>query len=132
MCGNCYAFAAVAAIESKMLIQYDKKYDDYQIDLSEQQLTDCATQAEGSYESRGCGGGYLEDPLAYAARWAGVGLPPCNLCPRCPVPLWLCPTFRTRLTADLQAVCHQRRSVSLHQRRRGSVRRLRQRAHRRS
>jgi C1A family cysteine protease len=37
-CGACWAFAAVAALESRVLIQSKKKYSQYPIDLSEQQL----------------------------------------------------------------------------------------------
>ncbi|KAI7845778.1 hypothetical protein COHA_000692 [Chlorella ohadii] len=67
-CGSCFAFAAVAAIESKLLIQYNKTYRGYPIDLSEQQMVDCVNAGQGSYLSQGCAGGYLEDALAYAAR----------------------------------------------------------------
>lgn len=70
-CGACAAFAAIAAIESKLLIQYGKNYSSYPIDLSEQQTIDCAIASQGSYQSMGCAGGYLEDPLAYSARCAG-------------------------------------------------------------
>ena len=67
-CGSCFAFAAVAAVESKLLIQYGKKYSSYAIDLSEQQMVDCVVPGQGSYLSSGCGGGYLEEPLVYTAK----------------------------------------------------------------
>lgn len=67
-CGACFAFAAIGAIESKLLIQYDKTNNSYPIDLSEQQIIDCARVGQGSYLSEGCQGGYLEDPLAFSAR----------------------------------------------------------------
>lgn len=69
-CGSCFAYAAVAALESKVLISKGLRYSDYAIDLSEQQLIDCASKAEG-YKSDGCNGGYLGDSLLYAARCAG-------------------------------------------------------------
>lgn len=69
-CGSCYAFAAVAAIESKLLIQYSKTDSSYSVDLSEQHVIDCVNKDEGSFVSNGCDGGSLEDVLAYAARQA--------------------------------------------------------------
>lgn len=71
-CGSCFAFAAAAAVESKLLIQYNKSYSSYRIDLSEQAIVDCVNAKQGGYMSTGCGGGYLEEPLNYAARCAGV------------------------------------------------------------
>lgn len=73
-CGSCFAFAAVAAVESKLLIQYGKKFSEYAVDLSEQQMVDCVVPSQGNYYSDGCGGGYLEEPLVYASRcgWNSV------------------------------------------------------------
>jgi len=68
-CGSCFAFVAAAAVESKLLIQYNKTYSSYQINLSEQAIIDCVNAGHG-YTSSGCGGGYLEEPLNYAARCA--------------------------------------------------------------
>ena len=48
-CGSCWAFAAVAYAESKMLL--DDRYDS--IDLSEQRLLECTKDSS-------CSGGYLE------------------------------------------------------------------------
>ena len=39
ICGSCWAFSAVASIESMYLIKYGKKYKD--LHLSVQQLLDC-------------------------------------------------------------------------------------------
>lgn len=41
-CGTCWAFAAAAAAESSFLIANDLKYPDWNIDISEQQIVDCA------------------------------------------------------------------------------------------
>ena len=70
-CGSCFAFAAAAAVESKLLIQYNKSYASYQIDLAEQAIVDCVNAGQGAYLSTGCAGGYLEEPLSYASRWVG-------------------------------------------------------------
>lgn len=48
-CGSCWAFAAVAYSESKLII--DDCYDD--IDLSEQKILRCTQDSS-------CNGGYLE------------------------------------------------------------------------
>ena len=65
-CGSAFAFAALAAIESKLLIQYGKMNSSYPIDLSEQQVLDCV--AGQSYRSKGCQGGYLDEVFDYAAK----------------------------------------------------------------
>lgn len=65
-CGACWAFAAVAAIESRLRIQTGQSWE-----LSEQQLIDCAnTDADPSYWSTGCEGGWPTHALNYASRWA--------------------------------------------------------------
>lgn len=64
LCGSCWAFAAAAAIESKLLIQYNKTNSSYPVNLSEQQLVDCASGGSQT----GCQGGNFEDPLLYSAR----------------------------------------------------------------
>lgn len=66
-CGGCWAYSATAAIEAKVLISLGKKYAEYPLDLSEQQLLDCANKQAG-YESSGCNGGFITDPLRLAAR----------------------------------------------------------------
>ncbi|KAI7844948.1 hypothetical protein COHA_001595 [Chlorella ohadii] len=63
LCGACWAFAAAAAIESKVLIQFNKTYPAYAVDLSEQQLIDCADPRPYS----GCSGGNFQNPLAFAS-----------------------------------------------------------------
>lgn len=73
LCGSCWAFAAAAAIESKLLIQFNKTFQDYGVDLSEQQLVDCANaRTNAGYVSRGCNGGNFQDPLFFASRWDWV------------------------------------------------------------
>ncbi|PRW45530.1 cathepsin h [Chlorella sorokiniana] len=59
-CGSCWAFAAVAALESKALITGTK----FSKDLSEQQMVDCINTATG-YSSYGCNGGASTDVLRY-------------------------------------------------------------------
>ncbi|PRW57488.1 thiol protease aleurain-like [Chlorella sorokiniana] len=59
-CGSCWAFAAVAALESKALITGTK----FSGDLSEQQMVDCVNTAAG-YSSYGCNGGASTDVLRY-------------------------------------------------------------------
>lgn len=49
-CGSCYAFAALADVESTFLFRR------VSVDLSEQQIVDC-TFVFGNY---GCNGGWLE------------------------------------------------------------------------
>ncbi len=68
LCGSCWAFAAAAAIESKLLIQFNKTYPAYAVDLSEQQLIDCANPRPYS----GCSGGNFENPLTFASRWSSA------------------------------------------------------------
>lgn len=48
LCGSCWTFSAIGAIESRYLIKYGQAKD-----LSEQQLVDCA----GDYKNFGCEGG---------------------------------------------------------------------------
>ena len=54
-CGSCWAFAAVAAIESSQRIRMNKKYD-----LSEQQLTSCTY-----LDKDGCDGGWMINAYKY-------------------------------------------------------------------
>ncbi|PRW61301.1 deleted in malignant brain tumors 1 -like [Chlorella sorokiniana] len=67
-CGSCFAFASVAAIESKLLIQYNRTARSFPIDLSEQQVVDCVAGGPARYLSAGCNGGLLEEPLDYTSR----------------------------------------------------------------
>lgn len=59
-CGCCWAFAALAAVESRLRLQLNQSHD-----LSEQQVVDCQAEAKA------CSGGWLTHPLTYAARWVG-------------------------------------------------------------
>ena len=56
-CGSCWAFSAVSDLESSYLL------NGYQgsIDLSEQQLVDCAS----SFYNSGCAGGWMTNAFAY-------------------------------------------------------------------
>jgi len=53
-CGSCWAFSAVANLESQYAIKTGT-----QIDLSEQQIVDCDTQ------SAGCNGGWMNNAFEY-------------------------------------------------------------------
>jgi len=57
-CGSCWTFSSTAAIEGAWAI-----YRGQLLDLSEQQLVDCATGF--SYGSHGCQGGFMEGAFKY-------------------------------------------------------------------
>ena len=57
-CGSCWAFTATALVESL----YKRKYG-YDLDLSEQELVDCATASP--YLNYGCKGGFNSSGLNY-------------------------------------------------------------------
>ena len=60
-CGSCWAFSAVGAMEPRVFIKGIDKYGLLQ--LSEQQLVDCAG---GSYGNEGCNGGDMGAAFQYA------------------------------------------------------------------
>ena len=64
-CGSCWAFAATAALESKVLI--DTSTPDRDLDLAEQVLVSCDTTDQG------CNGGWTYDASAFIC---ANGLPP--------------------------------------------------------
>eukprot|EP00889_Picochlorum_renovo_P001968 jgi/Picre1/28998/NNA_004392.t1 len=60
-CGSCWAFAAIATIESRYLIENGETVDENPINLSEQQLVDCVRSPRRDlnndrYTSNGCSG----------------------------------------------------------------------------
>lgn len=55
-CGSCWAFASVAAAESKLII--DKRYE-IDIDLSEQYMLECTRESD-------CDGGYMDYAMMVA------------------------------------------------------------------
>jgi len=57
-CGSCWAFSAVAATESALIIS---KTADTNINLAEQQLVDCS----GAYGNYGCNGGWMDSAFQY-------------------------------------------------------------------
>ena len=58
-CGNCWAMAATAALESAYYIATGATATSAPIDLSEQHMTSCVTG--GSYYSSGCNGGVSDE-----------------------------------------------------------------------
>lgn len=56
-CGSCWAFAAIASLESAYAIKYG-----WALNLSEQELVSCATSSWGNY---GCSGGWPHKALDY-------------------------------------------------------------------
>mmetsp|Transcript_21038 Transcript_21038/g.38940 ORF Transcript_21038/g.38940 Transcript_21038/m.38940 type:complete len:361 (-) Transcript_21038:132-1214(-) len=62
-CGSCWAFGAVAAIESALALKTGKL-----VRLSEQQLVDCTT----SYGNDGCKGGYTANAYKYIIDKGGL------------------------------------------------------------
>jgi cathepsin L len=65
LCGCCYAFAAVSAVESNIFIQTGKLHD-----LSEQEIVDCAK----GYFTAGCYGGYEIGALNYIQNNGDIAL----------------------------------------------------------
>lgn len=63
-CGSCWAFAAIAALESRALIDGSLLPGTVTPSLSEQQQVDCTNSALG-YSSMGCNGGYSSDVFNY-------------------------------------------------------------------
>ncbi|EAR99932.3 papain family cysteine protease (macronuclear) [Tetrahymena thermophila SB210] len=63
-CGSCWAFAAVAALESHYALKTGKK----PIQFSEQQLVDCARK----FDTKGCSGGLPSKGFEYLAYAGGI------------------------------------------------------------
>eukprot|EP01132_Coremiostelium_polycephalum_P009136 gene9136-11194_t len=64
-CGSCYAFAALAGLESYYLKKYKKI-----IDLSEQQILDC--NRGGKFANKGCREGSVNNVYSYLKKYGGV------------------------------------------------------------
>lgn len=58
-CGACWAFAAIADLESTYMLKYQ-----YKVDFSEQQLVDCSS----AFGNDGCGGGMMNSAFQYVLK----------------------------------------------------------------
>merc|ERR1711976_232099 len=67
-CGSCWAFSATSAIESQLALVGG---DEYSIELSPQQITNC-TPSTGTYGSDGCNGGFTEGAYEYIKSAPGL------------------------------------------------------------
>lgn len=70
ICGSCYAFSTVGAIEGAHFLQTGDL-----ISLSEQQIVDCDQQCDPSYHDvcdAGCMGGLMNNALEYVERAGGL------------------------------------------------------------
>lgn len=65
-CGSCWAFAATATLEYLATIAAKEE-----VDLSEQELVDCA---RGTYKNNGCNGGWYDWAWNYVADNQGLQL----------------------------------------------------------
>ena len=61
-CGSCWAFSATGAVEGVLAIQQQTL-----VDLSEQELVDCATGFQ--YGSHGCNGGEMDGAFKYVMNY---------------------------------------------------------------
>lgn len=74
-CGSCWAFAAAAAVESSFLIANNVEFPEWNIDISEQQIMDCArsptTHPDGSryFRSTCPVGGYSQEAFRYMTQF---------------------------------------------------------------
>lgn len=75
-CGNCWTFSIIGAVESALMIKRattdskgNKVYP--KVDLSEQQLNDCAnrTSMSTSYNNSGCDGGRIDEAARYIIKY---------------------------------------------------------------
>ncbi|KAL4434884.1 hypothetical protein ABPG74_021223 [Tetrahymena malaccensis] len=58
-CGSCWAFSAIGAVESALILNGEDK----SINLAEQELVDCATTPK--YDNEGCNGGWMDSAFDY-------------------------------------------------------------------
>jgi len=62
-CGGCWAFSAIASLESQVIMVTGEE-----VDLSEQNLLDCSHE----HGNEGCGGGFVDGGLKYIQTNGGV------------------------------------------------------------
>lgn len=65
-CGSCWAFSAIAALESSSAI-HGKEHKLH--NFSEQELVDCS----GDYGNMGCGGGFMDNAFKYLMKYGAEG-----------------------------------------------------------
>lgn len=58
-CGSCWAFSAIGAVESSLILNGADK----NINLAEQELVDCARSPK--YDNEGCNGGWMDSAFDY-------------------------------------------------------------------
>lgn len=61
-CGSCFSFSCLGSIEGLYNIKYNKV-----LSLSEQEIVDCDTSAQG-FSSQGCSGGLMSDCMSYVEK----------------------------------------------------------------
>lgn len=73
-CGSCWAFSAIAALESRYLIKKGLNATSNSIDLSEQQMLNCVSSprkntANNAYSTNSCRGGYSDQVFDYVRKY---------------------------------------------------------------
>jgi hypothetical protein len=69
-CGSCYAFAAIASLESALNIA--EKNPSYDKDYSEQYIVSCGPSTEFSSGIKGCNGGQRDDTLGFTEKYGAI------------------------------------------------------------